>query len=123
MFKWGISWHAYTAYIAGILINIVGFAGAVGAKVPKGAQYIYNINFFCGFIISAGVYYLLCWAWPLPEVRAKWSEPTPEQVEDILGFSSTIDADSFSSQNDSQVGNFGDEKEKDHTMVARSVSV
>ena len=33
-------------YIAGILINVVGFAGAVGTPVPKGAQYIYNLNFF-----------------------------------------------------------------------------
>ncbi|KAK2744930.1 hypothetical protein FQN57_004059 [Myotisia sp. PD_48] len=32
---YGISWHAYTAYLAGILVNIVGFAGTVGAHVPQ----------------------------------------------------------------------------------------
>jgi NCS1 family nucleobase:cation symporter-1 len=29
----GVHWRAYTAYIAGILINVVGFAGAIGRKV------------------------------------------------------------------------------------------
>ena len=38
----GISWRAYTAYICGILINIVGFVGAIGRPVPLGAQYIYS---------------------------------------------------------------------------------
>lgn len=41
-YQFGINWRAYTAYIAGILINVVGFAGAIGRKVPKGAQYIYK---------------------------------------------------------------------------------
>jgi nucleobase:cation symporter-1, NCS1 family len=35
----GVHWRGYAAYIAGILINVVGFAGAVGRKVPKGATY------------------------------------------------------------------------------------
>ncbi|KAJ5756852.1 hypothetical protein N7533_006395 [Penicillium manginii] len=33
---YGVSWHGYTAYFCGILINIVGFAGAVGVDVPIG---------------------------------------------------------------------------------------
>jgi nucleobase:cation symporter-1, NCS1 family len=35
----GLHWRGYTAYIAGIVINVVGFAGAVGTKVPIGATY------------------------------------------------------------------------------------
>lgn len=38
----GIHFRAYVAYIAGILINVVGFAGAIGTKVPLGATYIYK---------------------------------------------------------------------------------
>lgn len=38
-YTWGIHWRGYAAYIAGILINIVGFAGAVGYTVPTGATY------------------------------------------------------------------------------------
>ena len=38
----GVNIRAYVAYIAGILINVVGFAGAIGKKVPVGAQYIYK---------------------------------------------------------------------------------
>ncbi|KAL2165051.1 hypothetical protein VTH06DRAFT_347 [Thermothelomyces fergusii] len=60
----GIHWRAYAAYIAGILINVVGFAGAVGTPVPIGATYLYNLNFFCGFGVSAAAYWLLCRLWP-----------------------------------------------------------
>ena len=38
----GVHWRGYVAYIAGILINVVGFAGAVGTKVPMGATYSMN---------------------------------------------------------------------------------
>ena len=44
----GIHWRGYVAYIAGILINVVGFAAALGTKgVPIGATYskYYNILF------------------------------------------------------------------------------
>lgn len=36
----GIQWRGYVAYICGILINVVGFAGAVGTPVPIGATYV-----------------------------------------------------------------------------------
>ncbi len=43
---YGVNWRAYVAYIAGILVNVVGFAGAIkattGGSVPIGAQYIYK---------------------------------------------------------------------------------
>ena len=35
----GLHWRAYLAYVCGILINIVGLAGAVGMKVPTVAIY------------------------------------------------------------------------------------
>lgn len=72
----GFHWRAYAAYIAGILINVVGFAGAVGVEVPVGATYIYNLNFFCGFLVSFGVYWLLCYLKPVPACSAdgQWME-------------------------------------------------
>jgi nucleobase:cation symporter-1, NCS1 family len=74
-FYWfGWSWRGYTAYIAGILINIVGFVGAIGKPVPIGAVYIYRVNFFAGFIISSSVYYLLCRFFPIPAVSDRWFE-------------------------------------------------
>ncbi|KAK0454055.1 permease for cytosine/purines, uracil, thiamine, allantoin-domain-containing protein [Desarmillaria tabescens] len=42
-YTFGINWRAYAAYIAGILINVVGFAGATGRNVPIAATRIYNI--------------------------------------------------------------------------------
>ncbi len=58
-YTYGINWRAYVAYIAGILINVVGFAGAVGAHVPSTATKMYQLNFFLGIIISSGLYYIL----------------------------------------------------------------
>ncbi|ODQ81614.1 hypothetical protein BABINDRAFT_159883 [Babjeviella inositovora NRRL Y-12698] len=59
--RFGCNWKAYLAYICGILPNIVGFVGATGTHVvPVGATYLYNLNFFAGFIVAGVVYSLLC---------------------------------------------------------------
>ncbi|EFY97411.2 uracil permease-like protein [Metarhizium robertsii ARSEF 23] len=73
-YTFGVNWRGYTAYIAGILMNVVGFAGAVGQQVPKGATYIYNLNFFCGFIVSSLTYWGLCKISPVPETSDQWLE-------------------------------------------------
>lgn len=70
----GFSWRAYASYFAGILINIVGFAGAVGRKVPVGAQYIYNVNYFSGVIVSGVVYYILTRFFPVTATSDHWNE-------------------------------------------------
>ncbi len=70
----GVSWHGYSAYLCGILINIVGFAGTVGVHVPAGAVYIYNVNYFSGFIVSGGVYWLLTKMVPIPAISDTWNE-------------------------------------------------
>ncbi|KAI0716451.1 permease for cytosine/purines, uracil, thiamine, allantoin-domain-containing protein [Earliella scabrosa] len=58
-YTYGINFRAYAAYIAGILINVVGFAGATGQQVPLAATRIYQMSFFTGFGVSALVYYTL----------------------------------------------------------------
>lgn len=73
-YSMGFSWRAYAAYFAGILINIVGFAGAVGREVPIGAQYIYNVNYFSGVIVSGGVYWILTTFFPVPATSDRWNE-------------------------------------------------
>ncbi|PFH48676.1 hypothetical protein AMATHDRAFT_64886 [Amanita thiersii Skay4041] len=65
-YTWGINFRAYAAYIAGILINVVGFAGATGRSVPTAATRIYQLSFFSGFLVSSLVYYLLNLKWPVP---------------------------------------------------------
>ncbi|KUI55940.1 Uracil permease [Cytospora mali] len=81
-FTYGVHWRAYVAYIAGILINVVGFAGAIGRDVPIGATYIYNLNYFCGFIISAAVYWTLCKISPIPACSDRWME-VGDAIEDV----------------------------------------
>jgi nucleobase:cation symporter-1, NCS1 family len=73
-FTYGVSWRAFAAYISGILINIVGFAGACGATVPIGAQYIYNVDYIAGFVVSSVVYYLLCRLFPITATSPVWNE-------------------------------------------------
>lgn len=63
--RWGVNWRAYAAYILGILPNIVGFAGACGANVPKGATYVYNLSFFVGYLSAFFSYALLVQFFPI----------------------------------------------------------
>ncbi len=78
----GIHWRAYVGYIAGILINVVGFAGAIGRDVPAGATYIYNLNFFCGFIVSSTVYWALSRLSPIPACSDRWME-VGDEIDDV----------------------------------------
>jgi NCS1 family nucleobase:cation symporter-1 len=86
-YTFGFHWRGYAAYLSGILINIVGFVGAVtaptgGKPVPMGAQYLYNLNFFCGFIVSSGVYYALHRLSPVPAASETWME-VGDAIEDL----------------------------------------
>ncbi|KAB8237409.1 permease for cytosine/purines, uracil, thiamine, allantoin-domain-containing protein [Aspergillus alliaceus] len=83
-FIYGFSWQAYASYLAGILVNIVGFAGAVGRKVPVGAQYIYNVNYFSGVVVSALMYYILTRFFPVPATSSTWCE-VDQDVDSLAG--------------------------------------
>jgi NCS1 family nucleobase:cation symporter-1 len=65
-YTFGINFRAYVAYIGGILINVVGFAGATGRDVPLAATRIYQMSFFTGFGVSCLLYLLLNKIWPPP---------------------------------------------------------
>lgn len=92
-YTFGVHWRAYAAYISGILINVVGFAGAIGRDVPVGATYIYNINFFAGFIVSSGMYWGLCTLFPVPATSDRWME-VGDAIGDVrLAYDASDDAD------------------------------
>ncbi|KAK8188875.1 uracil permease [Phyllosticta capitalensis] len=97
-FTAGFHWRGYAAYIAGILINVVGFAGAVGRKVPAGATYIYNLNYFTGFIVSSVMYWLLCKISPIPATSDVWME-----VGDEINEISLAEGDRSSERYDEEV--------------------
>ncbi|KAJ7108511.1 permease for cytosine/purines, uracil, thiamine, allantoin-domain-containing protein [Mycena epipterygia] len=73
-YTYGVNFRAYTAYIAGILINVVGFAGATGRTVPLAATRIYQMSFFTGFGVSALVYWTLTRAFPVPGMARTFEE-------------------------------------------------
>jgi NCS1 family nucleobase:cation symporter-1 len=89
-YTWGIHWRGYAAYVAGIMINIVGFVGAIGKEVPKGAQYIYNLNFFCGFIVASGSYWAVCHFFPIPATSEVWCE-VGDEIPTSLAYSNDTD--------------------------------
>ncbi|GMG28550.1 unnamed protein product [Aspergillus oryzae] len=91
-FVYGFSWQAYASYIAGILVNIVGFAGAVGRKVPVGAQYIYNVNYFSGIVVSALMYYILTRFFPVPATSSTWSEADQDVDSLSIAYGQEVDA-------------------------------
>ncbi|GAB7348656.1 hypothetical protein MBLNU459_g7023t1 [Dothideomycetes sp. NU459] len=92
---YGLQWRGWVAYICGILINVVGFAGAVGTPVPIGATYIYRLNFFTGFIVSAGIYWLLATLFPVKALNpiGSWFEVHDVEERDD---SSILDGENMS---------------------------
>ncbi|KAI9795979.1 MAG: hypothetical protein M1833_006555 [Piccolia ochrophora] len=109
---WGFSWRGYTAYICGILINVVGFAGAIGREVPMGAQYIYRLNFFAGFIVSSLTYYLLCRFFPIPATSDRWMEVGDEIIDPALAYGAADDYDAERGQG-AEYGKRSDSNEDD----------
>ncbi|KAJ6588903.1 permease for cytosine/purines, uracil, thiamine, allantoin-domain-containing protein [Mycena capillaripes] len=102
-YTYGINFRAYAAYIAGILINVVGFAGATGRTVPLAATHIYQMSFFTGFGVSALTYWLLTRFLPVPGMA-----PVFEEVDVSKGEDRDRDDASYSEENH----NGGDRKEK-----------
>ena len=64
----------------------MGFVGAIGKPVPMGAKYIYNLNFFCGFIVSASTYYALCNFFPVPATSDVWMEVGDDITDPTMAY-------------------------------------
>ena len=109
-YSFGFSWRGYTAYICGILINIVGFVGAIGRKVPAGATYLYNLNFFCGFIVASGTYYLLCRFFPIAATSDRWMEVGDEIRNPSVAYGAEDEIDRVSSGSPERYGMTKDEE-------------
>ncbi|PCH35183.1 hypothetical protein WOLCODRAFT_19825 [Wolfiporia cocos MD-104 SS10] len=90
-------YRAYGSYIAGFLVNVVGFAGATGRTVPLAATHIYELSFFTGYGVSALVYWILNLIFP-----ARGASRTFEEVD------LSVEAEEFAS-----VGTESEEKEKE----------
>jgi NCS1 family nucleobase:cation symporter-1 len=78
----GFHWRGYAAYIAGVLINIVGFVGVIGKEVPEGAKRIYDLNFFAGFLVASISYWALCKISPISATSDVWME-VGDEIGDV----------------------------------------
>ncbi|KAH4064026.1 hypothetical protein HBI52_037390 [Parastagonospora nodorum] len=105
-FTLGFNWRGYAAYIAGVLVNIVGFVGAIGKEVPLGAKRIYDLNFFAGFLVSSLSYWALCRISPVPATSDTWME-VGDEITDI----SVAYHDSDNDRYDEEIMHEGDGKD------------
>jgi len=66
--------------------------------VPAGASYIYDLNFFAGFLVASGTYWILCKLSPIPACSEKWLEVGDEirNVSVAYGAGGELDGDSGS---------------------------
>lgn len=78
----GVNFRAYAAYIAGILINVVGFAGATGRNVPIAATRIYDMSFFTGFGVSSLIYWCLNRVFPVIGAASSFDEVDVSEEDD-----------------------------------------
>ncbi|TFY68007.1 hypothetical protein EVJ58_g1275 [Rhodofomes roseus] len=111
----GINFRAYAAYIAGILINVVGFAGATGRPVPEAATHIYDMSFFTGFGVSAVIYWGLNQVFP-----AVGASKTFQEIDHSGMTDATPSDEEFAKEDD--LDRKSDEK-ADGTASVRSVVV
>jgi NCS1 family nucleobase:cation symporter-1 len=110
-FTAGFHWRGYAAYIAGVAINIVGFVGAIGKEVPVGAQRVYDLNFFTGFLVAFFTYWALCKISPIPATSDTWME-VGDEITDI----SVAYHDSDNDRYGEEVTQGGSSKHTDHAM-------
>ncbi|KAJ8595845.1 hypothetical protein M405DRAFT_837575 [Rhizopogon salebrosus TDB-379] len=95
-YKYGFNPRAYAAYLAGIMINVVGFAGDTGTPVPIAATHIFQLSFFTGFGVSGIAYYILNAIFPPPGAADKFEEIDVSGYEERM---SGLDEDTNSNDN------------------------
>jgi NCS1 family nucleobase:cation symporter-1 len=53
---------------------------------PIGATRIFDLNFFCGFIVAAGTYWILCKVWKPPATSDVWMEVGDMVVDQSMAY-------------------------------------
>ncbi|KAG1862092.1 permease for cytosine/purines, uracil, thiamine, allantoin-domain-containing protein [Suillus subalutaceus] len=81
-YNYGFNPRAYAAYMAGIAINVVGFAGDTGTPVPVAATQIFDLSFFTGFGTSSIVYYILSRIFPVVGAAKVFEEIDVSEYEE-----------------------------------------
>ncbi|KAJ8595846.1 NCS1 nucleoside transporter family [Rhizopogon salebrosus TDB-379] len=92
-YSYGFNLRAYAGYLAGIIINVVGFVGDIGIPVPVAATHIFDLNFFAGFGTSSIVYYVLSRLFPPLGSAGKFEEIDVSGYEERM---TSIDRDTNS---------------------------
>ena len=62
--------------------------------MPQGAKYLYDLNFFCGFIVASGSYWVLCKLFPIPATSERWMEVGDEITDIRVAYARSEDEES-----------------------------
>lgn len=78
--RWGTNWRAAVAFVVGFAPLLPGFAKSVtqDVHVSEGAQHLYYLGYWYGFLVSAGLHVLLSKVWP---PTSQWTGKT---IDDSL---------------------------------------
>ncbi len=81
--------------------------------MPVGAKYIYDLNFFAGFLVASGTYWMLCKLSPIPACSERWMEVGDEirNVSVAYGAGGEYDGDSGSGSGIVDEGHFKSDEE------------
>ncbi len=62
--------------------------------MPQGAKFLYDLNFFCGFIVASGSYWVLCRLFPIPATSDRWMEVGDEIMDVRVAYARSEDEES-----------------------------
>ncbi|KAK9473942.1 permease for cytosine/purines, uracil, thiamine, allantoin-domain-containing protein [Dipodascopsis tothii] len=67
--RWGTNWRAAVAFTCGWVPLLPGFIPTINSKinVAEGMTDLYYIGYFWGTLVTAFIYWLLCYLWPAKE--------------------------------------------------------
>lgn len=74
-----------------------------------GAKYIFDLNFFCGFLVASGTYWALCRFFPIPATSDRWLEVGDEVGEVSVAYAGSDEFDEESATGSEQHGKGGDD--------------
>ncbi len=76
--------------------------------MPQGAKYLYDLNFFCGFIVASASYWALCRFFPIPATSDKWMEVGDEITDVSVAYAGNNGSDEESATGSEYVKGSGD---------------
>ncbi|PQE21565.1 NCS1 nucleoside transporter protein [Rutstroemia sp. NJR-2017a WRK4] len=123
----GWNWRAYVAYTIGIVPNFWGFLNNLGVQAPIAIERLYYFAYVIGIVISGGVYWTLCWYWPVSVQfsLATWMETSDYVREDEREYRDVVAAsdDIGAGRDDPELGEIDADMKEEKIMETQQMMV